>query len=81
MALVIFCLFTQPWPSNGCFSGSDILAVRPHVTIQGVSKRALQLLKSIQIFTEDIQNVLNCQNVAKHCKFDARNSARPFLPH
>jgi hypothetical protein len=31
-----------------------------------VSKRALQLLKLIEIYTEDIQNVLNCQNVAKH---------------
>jgi hypothetical protein len=34
-------------------------------------KRALQLWKSIQIYTEDIHNVLNCHNVAKHCKLDA----------
>jgi hypothetical protein len=24
---------------------------------------------------------LNCRNVAKHCKFDARNSVRPLLLH
>jgi hypothetical protein len=40
---------------------------------KGVSKRALQLWKSIQIYTEDIHNVLNCHNVAEHCKFDTRN--------
>ena len=34
--------------------------------IQGVSKRALQLWKLIEIYTEDIHNVLNCQNVAKY---------------
>jgi hypothetical protein len=49
--------------------------------IQGVSRRALQLWKSIQIYTEDIHNILNCHNVAKHCKFDARNSVRPLLLH
>ena len=37
--------------------------------IQGVSKRALQLWKRIEIYTEDIHNVLNCQNVAKHTEF------------
>jgi len=37
--------------------------------IQGVSKRALQLWKLIEIYTEDIHNVLNCQNVAKHTEF------------
>jgi hypothetical protein len=31
-----------------------------------VSKRALKLWKLIEIYTEDIHNVLNCQNVAKH---------------
>jgi hypothetical protein len=36
------------------------------VTTQGVSKRALQLWKRIEIYTENIHNVLNCQNVAKH---------------
>ena len=36
---------------------------------QGVSKRALQLWKLIEIYTEDIHNVLNCQNVAKHTEF------------
>ena len=35
------------------------------IYIQGVSKRALQLWKLIEIYTEDI-HVLNCQNVAKH---------------
>ena len=39
------------------------------VVIQGVSKRALQLWKLIEIYTEDIHNVLNCQNVAKHTEF------------
>ena len=38
-------------------------------TIQGVSKRALQFWKLIEIYTEDIHNVLNCQNVAKHTEF------------
>jgi len=37
--------------------------------IQVVSKRALQLWKRIEIYTEDIRNVLNCQNVAKHTEF------------
>ena len=37
--------------------------------IQGASKRALQLWKLIEIYTEDIHNVLNCQNVAKHTEF------------
>ena len=37
--------------------------------IQGVSKRALQLWKLIEIYTEDIHNVLNCQNIAKHTEF------------
>jgi hypothetical protein len=37
--------------------------------MQGVSKRALQILKRIEIYTEDIHNVLNCQNVAKHTEF------------
>ena len=37
--------------------------------IQGVSKRALQLWKRLEIYTEDIHNVLNCQNVAKHTDF------------
>jgi len=36
---------------------------------QGVSKGALQLWKRIEIYTEDIHNVLNCQNVAKHTEF------------
>ena len=39
------------------------------VNIQGVSKRSLQLWKLIEIYTEDIHNVLNCQNVAKHTEF------------
>ena len=39
------------------------------IYIQGVSKRALQLWKRIEIYTEDIHNVLNCQNVAKHTEF------------
>jgi hypothetical protein len=37
--------------------------------IQGVSKRALQLWKRIEIYTEDIHKVWNCQNVAKHTEF------------
>jgi hypothetical protein len=42
------------------------LLARVKEIIQGVSKRALQLPKRIEIYTEDIHNVLNCQNVAKH---------------
>jgi hypothetical protein len=37
--------------------------------IQDVSKSALQLWKLIEIYTEDIHNVLNRQNVAKHTEF------------
>jgi len=37
--------------------------------IQGISKRALQLWRRIEIYTEDIHNVLNYQNVAKHIEF------------
>ena len=40
-----------------------------YAVIQGVSKRALQLWKLIEIYTEDIRKVLNCQNVAKHTEF------------
>jgi hypothetical protein len=40
-----------------------------NIYIQGVSKRALQLSKLIEIYTEDIHKVLNCQNVAKHTEF------------
>jgi hypothetical protein len=42
------------------------------VSVQGVSKRALQILKLIEIYTEDIHNILNCQNVAKHTEFHLR---------
>jgi hypothetical protein len=49
--------------------------------IHDVSKRALQLWKSIPIYTKDIHNVFNCHNVAKHYKFDARNSVQPLLLH
>jgi hypothetical protein len=45
--------------------------------VQGVSKRALQLWKSIQIYTEDIHNVSNCHNVAKHSKFDECGTVVP----
>jgi hypothetical protein len=37
--------------------------------IQGVSKRALQFWKLIEIYTEDIHKILNCQNVSKHTEF------------
>jgi len=37
--------------------------------VQGVLKRALQLWKRLEIYTEDIHNVLNCQNVGKHTEF------------
>jgi hypothetical protein len=45
--------------------------------VQGVTKRALQIWKSVQIYTEDIHNSLNCHNVAKHCKLGARGAAVP----
>jgi len=44
-----------------------VLTVSSNI-IQSVSKRALQLRKRIEIYTEDIQNVLNCQNIAKHAE-------------
>jgi hypothetical protein len=43
----------------------SLMIYTPH-PIEGVSKRALQLWKLIEIYKEDIHNVLNCQNVAKH---------------
>jgi hypothetical protein len=52
---------------------------RPHphyLILQGATKRALQLWKSIQIYTEGI-HVLNCNTVAKHCKFDAHRTVVP----
>ena len=71
------------WNSNLCiFLKKKFLPILPFITsdkdyvhravnrnIQGVSKRALQLWKRIEIYTEDIHNVLNCQNVAKHTEF------------
>jgi hypothetical protein len=39
------------------------------LVMQGVSKRALQLLKLIYIYSEDMYNVLNCHNVTKHTEF------------
>jgi hypothetical protein len=44
--------------------------------VYGVSKRVLRLWESIQIYAEDIHNVLKCHNVAKYCKFDARVGSR-----
>jgi hypothetical protein len=37
----------------------------------------LQFWKSTRIFPEDIHNVLNCHNVARYCKFDARGTVVP----
>jgi hypothetical protein len=31
----------------------------------------------MQMYTEDIHSVLNCHNVEKHCKFDARGTEVP----
>jgi hypothetical protein len=47
-------------------SALTLRLLRSYIYIQGVSKRALQVWKLIEIYTEDIHNVLNCQNVAKH---------------
>ena len=47
----------------------SLISPMQFIHIQGVSKRALQLWKLIEIYTEDIHNVLNCQNVAKHTEF------------
>ena len=58
LLLIIWCKVTIPWGYSS-----------RNTTIQGVSKRALQLWKRIEIYTEDIHNVLNCQNVAKHAEF------------
>ena len=49
---------------NSAFKG-----LNSRLKIEGVSKSALQLWKRIEIYTEDIHNVLNCQNVAKHTEF------------
>jgi hypothetical protein len=45
--------------------------------MQDVWKRAFKLWKSVQIYTEDIHNVLNWHNVAKFYKFDACTTAVP----
>jgi hypothetical protein len=37
--------------------------------MQSVSKRPLQFLKLIYIYSEDVYSILNCHNVAKHVKF------------
>jgi hypothetical protein len=36
---------------------------------QGVSERALQLWKSISIYSEDMYSVLKCYDIAKHTEF------------
>jgi hypothetical protein len=46
-----------------------------------LQKELYNLETSIQIYIKDIRNILNCHNVAKHCKFDAHNSVRPLLVH
>jgi hypothetical protein len=60
------------YPMKRC--NQQYLNLRQHpsdfaVIIQGVSKRALQIWKLIEIYTEDIHKVFNCQNVAKHTEF------------
>jgi hypothetical protein len=37
--------------------------------IQDVSKRALQLQKSIYIYSENMYSVLKCHNIEKHTEF------------
>ena len=54
---------------TSCNQATKHITPSIHLYIQGVSKRALQLWKRIEIYTEDIHNVLNCQNVAKHTEF------------
>ena len=48
---------------------ATILQHSEKTSVQGVSNRALQIWKLIEIYTEDIHKVLNCQNVAKHTEF------------
>jgi hypothetical protein len=55
--------------NQSCFSFLTLSLLMSYIYIQGVSKRALHLWKLIEIYTEDIHNVLNCQNVAKHTEF------------
>jgi hypothetical protein len=65
-------LLTRPEESYRlcCVVVCDVETSRVGVPyIQGVSKRVLQLRKRIEIYTEDIHKVLNCQNVAKHTEF------------
>jgi hypothetical protein len=45
--------------------------------MQGVTKTAVQLWKSVQMYTEDTHNFLNCHNVAEHCKFHGRDTVVP----
>ena len=64
--LMLFYIFTF------CLNSvhlQELIFFLKFLLIQGVSKRALQLWKLIEIYTEDIHNVLNCQNVAKHTEF------------
>jgi hypothetical protein len=51
---------------------SQCLSVFKDYEHAGVTKRDLQLWKSMQIYAEDIHKFLNCHTVAKHCKFNAR---------
>jgi hypothetical protein len=59
------------WFRASCINVSNCPTICDYVQfiIQGVSKRALQLWKLIEIYTENIHKVLNCQNVAKHTEF------------
>jgi hypothetical protein len=76
---LVFPKASSPYASNSATldsNGIEVLLLKSiekriciYTNIQGVSKRALQFWKRIEIYTEDIHNVLNCQNVAKHTEF------------
>jgi len=70
---ILFYLYKKPtiYIYNICFFKNcmNITSIAMYINVQGVSKRALQIWKHIETYTEDILNVLNCQNVAKHTEF------------
>jgi hypothetical protein len=45
------------------------LKIRKTIIIQGVSKRALQMLMLIYIYSGDMHRILSSNNLAKHTEF------------
>jgi spermidine synthase len=51
------------------FLSDSVYAIMQLDVIKKKKKRALQFWNLIEIYTEEIHNVLNCQNIAKHTEF------------